>query len=41
MNKGLGYDMADVGIVTNITEIPFRIDDINTLEDLAFVKSWR
>ncbi|NLK35044.1 MAG: cyanophycin synthetase [Gracilibacteraceae bacterium] len=39
VNKGLGYDMADVGIVTNITEDHLGIDDINTLEDLAFVKS--
>jgi cyanophycin synthetase len=32
--------MADVGIVTNITEDHLGIDDINTLEDLAYVKSW-
>jgi len=39
VNKGLGYDMADVGIVTNITEDHLGIDNINTLEDLAYVKS--
>lgn len=39
VNRGLGYDEADVGIVTNITEDHLGIDDINTLEDLAYVKS--
>lgn len=39
VNKGLGYDMADVGIVTNITEDHLGIDGINTIEDLAYVKS--
>ncbi|HWR60674.1 MAG TPA: cyanophycin synthetase [Clostridia bacterium] len=39
VNRGLGYDAADVGIVTNITEDHLGLDDINTLEELAFVKS--
>lgn len=39
INRGLGYDIADVGIVTNITEDHLGIDDINTLEDLAYIKS--
>ncbi|MEA4845771.1 MAG: cyanophycin synthetase [Clostridiaceae bacterium] len=39
INRGLGYDMADVGIVTNITEDHLGIDGIDTLEDLAYVKS--
>lgn len=39
VNRGLGYDVADVGIVTNITEDHLGIDEINTLEDLACVKS--
>jgi len=39
VNRGLGYDVADVGIVTNITEDHLGIDGINTLEDLAYVKS--
>ena len=39
VNRGLGYDIADVGIVTHITEDHLGIDDITTLEDLAYVKS--
>ncbi|HYE83215.1 MAG TPA: cyanophycin synthetase [Clostridia bacterium] len=39
VNRGLGYDVADVGIVTNISEDHLGIDDINTLEELAYVKS--
>jgi len=39
IRKGLGYEEADVGVITNITEDHLGIDDINTLEDLAFVKS--
>lgn len=39
VNRGLGYDLADVGIVTNITEDHLGIDGINTLDDLAYVKS--
>lgn len=36
---GLGYDLADVGVITNITGDHIGLDGINTLEDLAFVKS--
>ncbi|MGE5629990.1 MAG: cyanophycin synthetase [Caulobacteraceae bacterium] len=39
VNKGLGYDIADVGIITNITEDHLGIDDISTMDDLAYVKS--
>lgn len=39
IRSGLGYDLADVGIITNITDDHLGIDGINTLEDLAFVKS--
>lgn len=39
IKSGLGYDLADVGVITNITEDHLGIDDINTLEDLAKVKS--
>lgn len=39
IRKGLGYDLADVGIITNITEDHLGLDGIETLEDLAFVKS--
>lgn len=36
---GLGYDLADVGVITNITGDHLGLDGIDTLEDLAFVKS--
>lgn len=36
---GLGYDAADVGVITNITGDHLGQDGINTLEDLVFVKS--
>lgn len=39
VKRGLGYDMADVGVITNITEDHLGLDGIDTLEDLAFVKS--
>lgn len=39
IREGLGYDLADVGIITNISEDHLGIDGIETLEDLAFVKS--
>jgi cyanophycin synthetase len=39
IRSGLGYDLADVGIITNITEDHFGQDGINSLEDMAFVKS--
>lgn len=39
INKGLGYDIADVGIITNIQEDHLGIDGVYTLEDLAHVKS--
>ncbi|KMT22822.1 cyanophycin synthetase [Clostridium cylindrosporum] len=39
LRRGLGYDLSDVGVVTNITEDHLGIDGINTLEDLAYVKS--
>ena len=39
VNKGLGYDLADVGIVTNIGNDHLGIDGINTLEEMADVKS--
>jgi len=38
IREGLGYDMADVGIVTNIAGDHLGQDGINTLEDMAFVK---
>jgi len=39
VRKGLGYDLADVGVITNIAEDHIGIDGMNTLEDLAFAKS--
>ena len=37
--EGLGYDLADVGVITNISEDHLGLDDIETLEELAHVKS--
>ncbi|SET27100.1 cyanophycin synthetase [Natronincola peptidivorans] len=39
VNKGLGYDIADIGIVTNISDDHLGIDGINTLEEMADVKA--
>lgn len=39
VKKGLAYDLADVGVITNIREDHLGIDGIEDLEDLAFVKS--
>lgn len=39
IRRGLGYDLADVGVITNISEDHLGMDGIDTLEDMAFVKS--
>ncbi|HWP97368.1 MAG TPA: cyanophycin synthetase [Syntrophomonadaceae bacterium] len=39
IRKGLGYDLADVGIIINISEDHLGVDGVYTLEDLAFAKS--
>ncbi|AOY76049.1 cyanophycin synthetase [Clostridium formicaceticum] len=39
VNKGLGYDLADIGVITNIGDDHLGIDGINTLEEMADVKS--
>lgn len=39
VSKGLGYDLADVGILTNISEDHLGLDGINTFDDLAHVKA--
>jgi cyanophycin synthetase len=39
VREGLGYDLADIGIITNVTGDHLGLDGINTMEDLAFVKS--
>lgn len=39
IRKGLAYDLADVAIITNITEDHLGLDHINTMEELCGVKS--
>lgn len=39
IKAGLPYDLADVGVITNITEDHLGLGGINTLEDMAYVKS--
>lgn len=39
IKRGLGYDTADVGVIVNISDDHLGLDGIETLEDLAFVKS--
>lgn len=39
IRRGLGYDQADVGVITNISEDHLGVDGVNTLEDLAKVKA--
>jgi cyanophycin synthetase len=39
IRRGLAYDLADVGVITNITEDHLGIDEVETLEDLAKVKA--
>jgi cyanophycin synthetase len=39
VRKGLGYDLADVAVLTNITEDHLGIDGVDTLEQLAYIKS--
>ncbi|MPQ43011.1 cyanophycin synthetase [Clostridium tarantellae] len=39
IKRGIGYDLADVGVITNITEDHLGCDNINNLQDLAHVKS--
>ncbi len=39
IKKGLGYDLADVGVIVNISDDHLGNDGINTLEELAMVKS--
>ena len=37
IRKGLAYDLADVAVVTNITEDHLGLDRINTMDDLCNV----
>jgi len=39
VRAGLGYDLADVGVITNIAEDHLGQDGIETLEELVHVKS--
>jgi cyanophycin synthetase len=39
IRSGLGFDHCDIGIVTNIAADHLGLKDVNTLEDLARVKS--
>ena len=39
IRKGLAYDLADVAVITNITNDHLGIDGIESMEDLMFVKS--
>lgn len=39
IRKGLAYDLADVAVITNITEDHLGMDGINSLEDMAYVKA--
>lgn len=39
IRQGLGYDLADVGIITNVTEDHLGENGMETVEDLAFVKA--
>lgn len=39
IRSGLAYDLADVGIITNISDDHLFIDGVKSMEDLAFVKS--
>src|SRR5205823_10383951 len=39
IRAGLGFDHCDIGVVTNIDADHLGLKDVNTLEDLARVKS--
>ena len=39
IRRGLAYDLADVGIITNITDDHLGIDGIDSIDELAHVKS--
>lgn len=39
IRKGLGYDLADVGVLVNISDDHLGIDGVNSLEDLAMTKA--
>lgn len=39
VRNGLAYELADVAIITNITNDHLGLDDINSMEELSFVKA--
>lgn len=39
IKKGLAYDLADIAVITNITNDHLGLDGIESMEDLMFVKS--
>lgn len=39
IKRGLAYDLADVAVITNITEDHLGVDGIETMEELCYVKS--
>lgn len=39
LRGGLGYDLCDVGVITNITEDHLGQDGVENLTDLAYIKS--
>ncbi|HYF30491.1 MAG TPA: cyanophycin synthetase [Chitinophagaceae bacterium] len=39
LRSGLGFDKCDISIITNVTDDHLGLNDINTLEELAKVKS--
>ena len=39
VRRGLAYDLADVAVITNITNDHLGLDGIDSMEDLMFVKS--
>jgi cyanophycin synthetase len=39
VRRGLGYDRADVAVITNISDDHLGVDDIDTVEDLVEIKA--
>lgn len=39
LRAGLGFDCCDIGVITNVSEDHLGVHGIETLEDLAYVKS--
>ncbi|WP_461248562.1 Mur ligase family protein, partial [Treponema sp. R6D11] len=39
IRSGLGYDQADVAVITNIGNDHIGLDGVETIEDIAYVKS--